>query len=121
MSVVALRGGGEGGDGWEVGSSQWGSKGLRRKKEEGQRGSWVGRGLEGRLRCQSQPVLLSVLDAPDGLDLGTLAVGAPVPPVLVVPAVFLTLHDILLAPVAGVLVAHKAVGVGRDCSEVNWL
>lgn len=49
-----------------------------------------------------------VLDAPDGLDLGALAVGAPVPPVLVVSAVPLTLHDVLLAPVAGVLVAHEA-------------
>lgn len=102
--------------GWEVGLSQGESKGLRRKKK---RGSWVEGGVEGRLRCQSQPVLLSVLDAPDGLDLGALAVGAPVPPVLVVPAVFLTLHDILLAPVAGVLVAHKAVGVGRDGSELT--
>ncbi|KAA8588895.1 hypothetical protein FQN60_010240, partial [Etheostoma spectabile] len=51
-----------------------------------------------------------VLDAPDGLDLGGLAVGAPVPPVLVVSTVSLTLHDVLLAPVARVLVAHKAVG-----------
>lgn len=57
----------------------------------------------------SQPLLL-VLDTPDGLDLGGLAVGAPVPPVLVVSTVSLTLHDVLLAPVAGVLVAHKAVG-----------
>lgn len=34
MLVVALRGGGEGGGGWEVGLSQGGSKGLRGKKEE---------------------------------------------------------------------------------------
>ncbi len=51
-----------------------------------------------------------MLDAPDGLDLGGLTVGAPVPPVLVVSTVSLTLHDVLLAPVARVLVAHKAVG-----------
>lgn len=52
--------------------------------------------------------LLSLPDASDGLDLGGLAVGAPVPPVLVVAAVLLALHDVLLASVAGVLVAHEA-------------
>ena len=52
---------------------------------------------------------LSVPDASDGLDLGSLAVGAPVPPVLVVSTVFLTLHDVLLASVARVLIAHEAV------------
>lgn len=51
-----------------------------------------------------------MLDAPDGLDLGALAVGAPVSPVLVVSAVPLTLHDVLLTPVARVLVAHEAAG-----------
>lgn len=51
-----------------------------------------------------------MLDASDGLDLGGLAVGPPVPPVLVVSTVSLTLHDVLLAPVARILVAHKAVG-----------
>lgn len=39
--------------------------------------------------------------------------GAPVPPVLVVSAVSLTLHDVLLASVARELVAHKAVGRHR--------
>lgn len=76
----------------------------------------MGRGSKG-VRCRSQPVLLSVLDAPDGLDLGALAVGAPVPPVLVVTAVPLTLHDVLLAPVARVLVAHEAAGEGG----ARWL
>lgn len=66
---------------------------------------------------QSQPVLLSVLDAPDGLDLGGLTVGAPVPPVLVVSTVSLTLHDILLASVARVLVADKAVGQMERAAE----
>lgn len=51
-----------------------------------------------------------MLDASDGLDLGGLTVGAPVPPVLVVSTVSLTLHDVLLAPVARELVAHKAEG-----------
>lgn len=54
-------------------------------------------------------MFLSMPDASDGLDLGGLAVGAPVPPMLVVSAVSLTLHDVLLASVARVLVAHKAV------------
>lgn len=39
--------------------------------------------------------------------------GAPVPPVLVVSAVSLALHDVLLASVARELVAHKAVGGHR--------
>lgn len=51
-------------------------------------------------------------DASDGLDLWSLAVGAPVPPVLVVSAVPLALHDVLLASVARVLIAHKAEGGG---------
>lgn len=58
-----------------------------------------------------QHVLLSVLDTSDGLDLRGLAVGAPVPPVLVVSTVSLTLHDVLLPPVARILVAHEAVDV----------
>lgn len=81
------------------------------EKERGRLG-WGG-GFGGELLSLSQPVLLSMLDAPDGLDLGGLTVGAPVPPVLVVPAVSLTLHDVLLAPVARVLVAHEAVGGGQ--------
>ena len=56
----------------------------------------------------AEPGLLLVLDTPDGLDLGGLAVGAPVLPVLEVAAVPLALHDVLLAPVAGELVAHEA-------------
>lgn len=56
--------------------------------------------------------LLLVLDTPDGLDLGGLTVRAPVPPVLVVSTVSLTLHDVLLTPVARVLVAHEAVRRG---------
>ena len=54
------------------------------------------------------PLPVLVVDAPDGLDLGGLAVGSPVLPVLEVSAVPLALHDVLLAPVAGVLVAHEA-------------
>lgn len=50
-----------------------------------------------------------MLDASDGLDLRGLAVGAPDSPVLVISTVFLTLHEVLLTPVARELVAHKAV------------
>lgn len=66
----------------------------------------------------SVSVCLLVLDAPDGLDLGGLTVGPPVLPVLVVSAVPLTLHDVLLAPVSRVLVAHKAAG--ETNSQWEW-
>ena len=52
----------------------------------------------------------SVLDSADRLDLRGLAVGAPVPPVLVVSAVSLALHHILSASVARELVTHKPAG-----------
>lgn len=61
---------------------------------------------------------LSLPDAPDGLDLGGLAVGAPVLAVQVVPVVLLSLHDVLLAAVARVLVAHEAKG-RQDITEVS--
>lgn len=51
-----------------------------------------------------------VLDSADRLDLRGLTVGAPVPPVLVVSAVPLTLHDVLPASVARELVTHKTAG-----------
>lgn len=83
----------------------------------GQR-SWEQRGAAVRGPWpQSQPVLLSVLDAPDGLDLRGLTVGTPVSPVLVVSTVSLTLHDVLLASVARVLVADKAVGQTERAAE----
>lgn len=68
-----------------------------------------GKGDRGAV-SQLQHILLSVLDASDGLDLGGLTVGAPVLAVLVVSTVSFTLHDVLLASVSRVLVAHKAVG-----------
>lgn len=52
----------------------------------------------------------SLMDSADGLDLRGLAVGAPVPPVLVVSAVPVTLHNILLSSIARVLVTHEAAG-----------
>ena len=97
---------------------------MTERKER--RGLWVRGGGGGVSRgCAVrepgfQPVfLLSVLDAPDGLDLGGLTVGAPVPPVLVVSTMSLTLHDVLLAPVAWVLVAHEAAGGTEKAARVN--
>ncbi len=52
----------------------------------------------------------SLMDSADGLDLRGLAVGAPVPPVLVVSAVPVTLHNVLLSSIARVLVTHEAAG-----------
>lgn len=72
--------------------------------------------------CSAAAVLicrLSVPDASDGLDLWSLTVRAPVPPVLVISAVPLTLHDVLLASVAGVLIAHKAVETQRQEEEIH--
>ena len=54
-----------------------------------------------------------MLDPADGLDFGGLAVGAPVLPALIVSTVPLTLHNVLLTPVAWVLIAHKAGGNTR--------
>lgn len=50
-----------------------------------------------------------LLNAADGLDLRGLGVGAELPEVLVLAAVTVTLHDVLVATVSGVLVAHKTV------------
>lgn len=101
-----------------------GRKGLKRDRKK-ERGGVMGKSLGGSQRegafrePGSQPVFLLVLDAPDGLDLGGLTVGAPVPPVLVVSAMSLTLHDVLLAPVARELVAHKAVGGTENAARVS--
>ena len=71
----------------------------------------------------SGPVPVLVVNTADGLDLGGLAVRAPVLPVLVVSAVPLTLHDVLLAPVSRVLVAHKAAEEERKSfsTHSHWL
>lgn len=50
-----------------------------------------------------------LLNTADGLDLRGLAVGAKLPEVLELPAVTITLHDILVSAIARILVAHKSV------------
>lgn len=54
-------------------------------------------------------LLFLVLDPPDGLNLGSLGVGAKLAITLVLSAAAVTLHDVLVATVPGVLVAHEAV------------
>lgn len=51
-----------------------------------------------------------MLDSPDGLNLGSLGVGAKFTVTLVLSSATVALHDVLVATVARVLVAHKAVG-----------
>ena len=43
--------------------------------------------------------------------------GAELPEVLVLPAVTITLHDVLVSTVTGILVAHKAVAEIREEKE----
>lgn len=57
---------------------------------------------------------LSVLDPPDGLDLGGLSVGAKLPVTLVLSSTQVTLQDVLLATVSRVLVAHKSKEVHEN-------
>lgn len=52
---------------------------------------------------------LLLLNTADGLDLRGLAVGAKLPEVFVLPAVTITLHDILVSTITRVLVAHESV------------
>lgn len=50
-----------------------------------------------------------VLDPPDGLNLGSLGVRAKLAITLVLSTTAITLQDVLVAAVPGVLVAHKAI------------
>lgn len=52
-----------------------------------------------------------MLDPPDGLNLGSLGVGAKLAITLVLSTTAVALQNVLVATVAGVLVAHKAVNV----------
>ena len=56
-----------------------------------------------------------MLNPPDGLDLRGLGMGAKLTVTLVLSSVAVTLHDVLVATVAGELVAHEATG--RDESR----
>lgn len=58
-------------------------------------------------RCEENGPI-SVLDPPDGLNLGGLGMGAKLTVTLVLSSATVTLHDVLVATVARVLVAHKA-------------
>ena len=63
---------------------------------------WGGR-KEGHRR------VFSLLDSTDGLDLEGLSMGAPLPVVLELPSVTITLHDVLVSTVTRILVAHPTV------------
>lgn len=57
---------------------------------------------------------LLVLDPPDGLNLGSLGVGAKLTVTLVLSSATVALHDVLVATVSWVLVAHKAAGISKN-------
>lgn len=70
-----------------------------------------GRGRKsGAIRRFKESALLLVLDPPDGLNLRSLGVGAKFTVTLVLSSATVALHDVLVATVARVLVAHKAAG-----------
>lgn len=50
---------------------------------------------------------ISVLDPPDGLNLGSLGVRAKLTVTLELSSMTVTLHDVLMSTITGVLVAHK--------------
>lgn len=53
-------------------------------------------------------MLFLVLDSTDGLDLGSVSVGAELPVASVLASVAVTLHDVLITTITRVLVAHPA-------------
>jgi len=65
------------------------------------------KGKEEEIRRCEGDAPLSVLDPPDGLNLGCLGVGAKLTVTLELSSATVTLHDVLVATVARVLVAHK--------------
>lgn len=73
-------------------------------------------------KCDGSVAFL-VLDPPDGLDLGSLGVGAKLTVTLVLSSATVTLHDVLVATVARELVAHKAAEIIENmfmkCTRVN--
>lgn len=48
-----------------------------------------------------------MLDPPDGLNLGSLGVRAKLTVTLELSSMTVTLHDVLMSTITGVLVAHK--------------
>lgn len=67
------------------------------------------------MKCEGSAPLL-VLDPPDGLNLGSLGVGAKLAVALVLSPAAVTLHDVLVAAVSRVLVAHEAAGINENVS-----
>lgn len=70
-------------------------------KEEGEE--------EGEIKKCEGSASLSVLDSPDGLNLGSLGMGPKLTVTLELSSATVRLHDVLVAAVARELVAHKAV------------
>lgn len=64
---------------------------------------------------------LLVLDPPDGLNLRSLGVGAKLAVTLVLSSATVTLHDVLVATVSRVLVAHEAAGIGSAGSSYTLI
>jgi len=75
-------------------------------------------GEEEEIRKCEGDAPLSVLDPPDGLNLGSLGVGAKVTVTLVLSSATVTLQDVLVATVARVLVAHKGSALNLHGSNL---
>lgn len=71
-------------------------------------------GGEEEMRRSEGCAPFSVLDPPDGLNLGSLGVGAELTVTLVLSSATVALHDVLVATVAWVLVAHKAAEIHEN-------
>lgn len=56
----------------------------------------------------------SLLNSAERLNLEGLSVGAPFPVVFVLAAMVVTLHDVLVTTVAGVLVTNPATGSEKN-------
>ena len=79
-------------------------EGEEERKEEEEEEIW---------KCEGNVPLL-VLDPPDGLNLGSLGVGAKLTVTLVLSSATVALHDVLVSAVSRVLVAHKAAGKHKN-------
>lgn len=82
----------------------------------GQQGERV---CEGEAGQAARTRVRLLLNAADGLDLRGLRVRAKLPEVLILPTVTVTLHDVLVATVARVLVAHKTVEWRQDRTDTH--
>lgn len=66
------------------------------------------------MRSFKRALIFLVLDSPDGLDLGSLGVGAKLAVALELSSVAVTLQDVLVATVTRVLVAHEAAHMNKS-------